>query len=706
MKKSILFSSLFFVVTSSIYGEDLSPEDLISLSLEDLSAFQVSSIANRYELNSAKGASPVTIITAQEIQKHGYKTLEELLQSVVGFDEGYHIRRSVVSNRGYYQDINSNYLLLVDGHRLNENAYSGFGVAQIYPMMDNIEKVEIIRGPSSTLWGNSALNGIISITTKNPQDYQGSQQESGTLEGSVDYEVENNRKILNASYAKVAKEYSYVISALYFDNDVDISYAYTVDPTTPYEMAQANYDFDPSYQIQAKFLYKDIRVNIQHTNYDRKSNGETFRYTQEQKESDPEKYRDSDGYFNLDQTWGELLYAPELTHTLSLEARVSYEYTKKEETRKYLDTQESITGAIYLEKGVTSEIILHQKTKDYHLLGGVFAQAHRLVNDISLPSENYKSIIDRTYATFAELNYNGFAQWIFTLGARYEYANERGDAHSFLPRMMVYHQLSRDSYIKYMYNTGSLRPTLITTRDYVVTTPAYGEFYAQGSEKSQKNASNSLQFGYKGKHFDVVTTLFYDQMKDLVLWGNATLVGQTADGYDIRLWETNLADVTEKGIEIEAKYYPSKELSFYATYGYAKTKYDQNGIYYGDQKVVDIIGNYSDSSMVMPGAPEQTWNLGFDWDVYSDISWNLNYHGRYGVLAVYEPQEYGYYKFEHFFDTNIHMVDLFKDGVVVDIYGKNLTDNRGKFPGRFPTGYGEIETQLGRQVGLKLKYTF
>ncbi|NPA66066.1 MAG: TonB-dependent receptor [Epsilonproteobacteria bacterium] len=702
------YSSLlsFILITCSSISLQANTDILLAMNLEDLTEFQISSVVNRYDLDSTKSASPVTIITEEEIQKHGYKTLEELLQSVVGFDQGYHIRRSVVSNRGYYQDINSNYLLLVDGHRINENAYSGFGVAQIYPLMDNIKKVEIIRGPSSTLWGNSALNGIISITTKDPQDYMGSDRDNGVLEGSIDYEVENNRKILNASYAKNGEDYSFVASALYFDNDVDITNAYYTNENTPYEMVQANYDFDPSYQLQTKFRYKDIIFNMQYTNYDRRSNGETYRYTQEQKETDPEKYRDSDGYFALDQSWIELLYTPKLTKTLSLEARLSYEYTKKEETREYLDTGYDIIGASYTDKGVTTEIILHQDTPDYHFLGGIYTQIHKLINDIYLPNYNYKSIREKTYATFGEINYNGLAKWIFTLGARYEYANERGDAHSFLPRMMIYRQLSYNSYIKYMYNTGSLRPTLITTRDYVVTTPRFGEFYAQGSEKSQKNASNSLQFGYKGEQFDIVTTLFYDQMKDLILWGNATLVGQTADGYDIRLWETNLADITEKGIEIEAKYYPSQELSFYATYGYAKTEYDQNGIYYAGEKIVDIIGTYSDSSMVMPGAPEQTWNLGFDWDIYSNISWNLNYHGRYGILSVYPVAEYNFYEFEHFFDTNIHMVDLYKDGLVLDLYGKNLTDNRGRFPGRLLSGYGEIETQLGRQIGIKLQYRF
>jgi len=104
----------------------------------------------------------------------------------------------------------------------------------------------------------------------------------------------------------------------------------------------------------------------------------------------------------------------------------------------------------------------------------------------------------------------------------------------------------------------------------------------------------------------------------------------------------------------------------------------------------------------MAGAPSQTWNLGSTWNITQNISWFINYHGRYGVLSIYPNTQWEVFGFEHFFDTNFRYTHLFDTNAEMDIYVKNITDNDG----RFPTGYGEVQTQLGRQIGLKLKYTF
>jgi len=705
MKRYYLLS----IFTANLLCSLLNAEDmqlaLLEMSLEDLTQIQINSTSNRYEINTQHSASPITVITREEIERHGYKSLEELLRSVVGFDTGYHQRRTLVSNRGFRQDINTNYLLLVDGHRLNESTYSGFGIAQIYPMMDNIEKVEVVRGPSSTLWGSSALNGIISITTRGAKEYNGSQREEGVAEGSMDYEFENKRTILNATYAKSTKDYDFTLSTLYFENSADLSYmyGYRVPEDVPAPMLQANYDFDPSYQIQSKLRYKDFMVNIQHTNYDNRSNGETFRYTDEQKLEDPDKYRDSDGFMELDQTWGELLYKPQITSSLSLESRLFYDYTMKTESRTFLDTSFHETTVEYIDKGFGAEAILHKYDSNYHLLAGLFGQGHNLIiNDYLLPNKD-KDVYDKTFAGFAEINYKGIENWLFTLGARYEYATPRGDSHSFLPRFMIYRQLNNESYIKYMYNTGSLRPTLITTRDYVVTTPAYGTFYAQGAKKSQTSSSHSLQAGYRKDGFHLTATLFYDQIKDLILWGRNTVVGYTNDGLPIQLWETNLADITQRGIELEAAWYIKESINLYATYGYAKTTYDNEDIVYDGQVITTVIeAQYTDDSMVMAGAPSQTWNLGVDIDISSNIAWNFNYHGRYGVLSINPDPDWKVYGAEHFFDTNIRILHPKLKNSEFDIYGKNLTDNRG----RFPNGLSELETQIGREVGIRLKVTF
>jgi outer membrane receptor for ferrienterochelin and colicin len=252
-----------------------------------------------------------------------------------------------------------------------------------------------------------------------------------------------------------------------------------------------------------------------------------------------------------------------------------------------------------------------------------------------------------------------------------------------------------------MYNTGSLRPTLLTTRGYFYEEDRQ-KYYAQGAQKSQTSFSNSIQLGYNTNSLHVTLTFFYDHIKDLILWGDKKEVGYK-DGVPIQLWETNLADITQKGVEVEAKYNPNDVVNFYATYAYANTSYDDQWVEYDGEKVFSLLDDYyTDDSLIMAGAPQQNWNLGVDWDVITKLALNLNYHGRYGVLSIFPNPQWETFGFEHFFDANVRYANPFSKQSEIDFYVKNITDNRG----RFPTGYGEVETQLGRQIGLKINFSY
>jgi len=688
-KTKLLCSSLLFAANA--YSEITPQINLLDFELEDLTQVQISSVANRYKTDVIKSASAVTIISEEEIQRHGYKTLDELLQSVVGFDEAYHIYRPLISSRGFRQDINTNYLLLIDGHRINENAYSGFGILQTYPLMDNIKQVEIIRGASSTLWGGSALNGIISITTKSAKEYSNSSRQEGIVEGSIDYEIEYNRRIANTTYAKTTKDYDFTFSAMGFDNTADPThlYAYGNTEATPFRSSQALYNYYPSYQLYSTFNYKEFSLHISHSDESSQDNQETVDSLQ------------IDGLQEYKATWLELLYTPQLSDTLSLESRFFYDNKKKNfyDIQRY--TQSSFLIRNYQDKGFGSEIILHQDTKNYHLLTGLYGQLHTL-DSADYKFHEYQHANDKILAAFGELNYTALESWTFTIGARFEHGQPRGDTHTFMPRAMILKELNEKTYIKYMYNSGSLRPTLLTTRGY--TREIGGTlYYLQGAQNSQTSTSHSLQFGYTDRAFQLITTIYYDTIKDLILWGNSTLSGTTEDGMPILLWETNLADITQKGIEIEFKWHPQNNIKLYGNYAYANTSYDDALVTYNDQVVMSLVDSlYTDDSLQMAGAPKSTWNLGFDWDLSSYFAWNLNYHGRYGVLSIYPNPEWERFGYEHFFDTNIRYLHFLTQNSELDFYIKNITKNRGKFP----TGYGEVETQLGRQIGFKWRLTF
>lgn len=131
--------------------------------------------ASKYEQTLAEAPSSVTIVTSDEIRKYGYRTLADILRSVRGFFVTHDRNYSYVGVRGFGRpgDYNTRILVLVDGHRLNDNIYDGVLVGTDgFLDVDLIKQVEIIRGPSSSLYGTSAFFGVVNLVTKSGRDME------------------------------------------------------------------------------------------------------------------------------------------------------------------------------------------------------------------------------------------------------------------------------------------------------------------------------------------------------------------------------------------------------------------------------------------------------------------------------------------------------------------------------------------------------
>ena len=120
--------------------------------------------ASRLKTTVEKQAGSATVITEQEIKESGLSGLTEILQDRVGLDvvrSGTLGSTTSVFMRGAESD---HTLVIIDGVQANSNTTGGFEFGKMN--LDNIEKIEILRGPQSTVWGSDAIGGVISITTK------------------------------------------------------------------------------------------------------------------------------------------------------------------------------------------------------------------------------------------------------------------------------------------------------------------------------------------------------------------------------------------------------------------------------------------------------------------------------------------------------------------------------------------------------------
>ena len=148
----------------------------LEMNLEQLMAIPVYA-ASKHQQTIREAPSSVTVIRAEEIQRFGYRNFGELLRAVPGFYVSQN-RGSTgfVGTRGVNRttDYGGRFLLQVDGHRLTEPVYGTLPNQQDFPLnLDLIERVEIVRGPGSSLHGSNAFFGIVNVVTRKGKDMDG-----------------------------------------------------------------------------------------------------------------------------------------------------------------------------------------------------------------------------------------------------------------------------------------------------------------------------------------------------------------------------------------------------------------------------------------------------------------------------------------------------------------------------------------------------
>jgi len=174
--------------------------DLTGLTIDQLLAIDVVYGASKHEQKINEAPASVTIVTADDIRRYGYSTLSEILSSVGGFYTTYDRDYSFIGVRGFQRpgDFNSRILILVDGHRMNDSVYESvlIGTDAIVGVGD-IERVEVIRGPSSSIYGAGAFFGVINIVTRRGQSLGGFEVEGG----AASYKTEAGRLAYGRQFA-------------------------------------------------------------------------------------------------------------------------------------------------------------------------------------------------------------------------------------------------------------------------------------------------------------------------------------------------------------------------------------------------------------------------------------------------------------------------------------------------------------------------
>lgn len=147
--------------------------DIYSLGLEDLLSAEVSSVSRRSERLSDTAAA-VFVLKGEDILRSGATSIPDALRLVPGLQVAQiGNSRWAVSARGFNGRFANKLLVLVDGRSIYTPLFSGVLWEREDIVLENIERIEVIRGPGAAMWGANAVNGVINIITKKARDTQG-----------------------------------------------------------------------------------------------------------------------------------------------------------------------------------------------------------------------------------------------------------------------------------------------------------------------------------------------------------------------------------------------------------------------------------------------------------------------------------------------------------------------------------------------------
>jgi len=175
-KQYVTLFSIYLICISTANSDQ---NDLLGLSVEDLLNVEVISVAKKAKsLNDSPAA--IFVISQDDIKRIGATSIPEALRLAPGIDVSrIDSNKWAVSARGFNGRFANKLLVLIDGRNTYTRAFAGVYWENQDVMLEDVDRIEVIRGPGATLWGANAVNGVINIITKHSADTQGGLLASG-----------------------------------------------------------------------------------------------------------------------------------------------------------------------------------------------------------------------------------------------------------------------------------------------------------------------------------------------------------------------------------------------------------------------------------------------------------------------------------------------------------------------------------------------
>ena len=506
--------------------------------------------ASKYEQKVTKAPASISIVTADEIKKWGYRNFGDIIASLKGFYSTTDRNYGYIGSRGFGlpTDYNTRLLLLIDGHRYNDNLFESSYSDEGFPVdVDIIERVEVVRGPSSSLYGSNAFFGVINIITKRGRD-----QDGANVKGSYgSYETYKT----SASYGKrFSNGLEAFLSGTFYNSQGNTRFFSKEfnDPATNNGIYLSN-DEEQSKKIMGKATFEDFTLE--------------GLYVKRKKELPTAPF---DTVFNdprthtIDQSgFLELSYNHTFEDQLNLQSRVSYnsyrytgDYPTDFSENAIPDVAENkdLAHGKWWRAGLELSKVLFE---DHRMtVGGEFQHDFdQFQTNYNLRGNTIDDVISSDpssyrWALFAQDEFTINSQLTLNAGVRYDFYSIFGDTIN--PRIALIYNPWEKTSIKLLYGTAFRAPN-----QFEINTPFFGNLPNDKLRPEKLETTELILEHYFDDHLRGEFNLFHTQVDNIITLVSVdenTTQNRNLDNSKSNGIELQLEDTWENGFQARASY--------------------------------------------------------------------------------------------------------------------------------------------------------